>query len=210
MRGVPVPLATVTLTGRHVRLEPLALDHVDALVAAASIDRSTYALTPVPDGPAAMRAYVDHLLACHARAEVLPFVQRRLDTGELAGCTRYLDPRWWRGRPEPDEIEIGGTWLAATAQRTAVNTEAKLLLLAYAFETLGVWRVAICTDARNARSRRAIERIGATFEGVLRNHRVAARTEPAAPRDTAVHSVIDAEWPGVRAALEARLVRSGR
>ena len=138
---------------------------------------------------------------------MLPFAQRRLDTGELVGCTRYLDPHWWRGRREPDEIEIGGTWLGARAQRTAVNTEAKLLLLGHAFDVLGVWRVAICTDARNERSRRAIERIGASFEGVLRNHRLRADTDGPSPRQTAVYSILDSEWPEVQRDLDDRTRR---
>ena len=203
MRRVPHPLPSITLTGTHVRLEPLSTDHVDELVRVAAIDRSTYRWTVVPGDRAAMSAYVDDLLADPRRA--LPFVQRRLDTGELVGCTRFMFPYWWRGRSEPDEVEIGGTWLAATAQRTAVNTEAKLLLLGHAFDTWGVWRVAICTDARNEQSRRAIERIGATFEGVLRRHRPRADVDRAAPRDTACYSVVADEWPDIRARLRARL-----
>jgi len=202
---VPELLDTVSLTGRHVRLEPLSLDHTEELAAAAALDRTSYDLTWVPDGADAMRSYIAALLADHESAQVLPFAQRRLDTGELVGCTRYLDPHWWRGRREPDEIEIGGTWLGASAQRTAVNTDAKYLLLGYAFEHLGVWRVAICTDARNQRSRDAIERIGGSFEGVLRNHRLRADTDGPAPRQTAVYSIIDSEWPDAKRALEARI-----
>ncbi len=198
---MPSPLRPVTLTGVHVQLELLSLDHVGSLVDAASIDRSTYRWTDVPDGPASMTRYVEKLLGDHAHAQVLPFAQRRLDTGEVVGCTRYLDLKWQRGRVEPDEVEIGGTWLAATAQRTAINTEAKLLLLTHAFEGLGVWRVAICTDARNEQSRTAIARIGATFEGVLRNHRLRYNTPAPTPRDTAVYSVIDSEWPAVKLKL---------
>ena len=202
---VPAPLERVTLTGTHVQLEPLSLDHVDGLVAAANIDRATYDHTDVPADPTAMRHYIDKLLADHAAANVLPFAQRRLDTGELIGCTRYLDIKWWRGRLEPDEVEIGGTWLASSAQRTPINTEAKRLLLTYAFEQLGVWRVAICTDALNERSRTAILRIGATFEGVLRHHRLRYNTDPPAPRDTAIFSVIDTEWPAIKARLDTML-----
>lgn len=207
MCGVPDPLATITLTGRHVQLEPLALEHADGLAAAAAVDRSTFDLSSIPDGIDETRSYIAGLLDEHANARVLPFAQRRLDTGELVGCTRYLDPHWWRGRAEPDEVEIGGTWLGANAQRTAVNTEAKYLLLTDAFERLGVWRVAICTDARNQRSRDAIVRIGATFEGILRNHRVVADADQPTPRQTAVHSVIVDEWPAVKRALEVRLGR---
>ncbi len=206
--AVSEPLIPVTLAGQHVTLEPLAPDHVDGLVAAASHDRSTYDHTWVPDGDAEMRMYIERLLADHAAAEVLPFAQRRADTGALVGCTRFMEPYWWRGRAEPDEIEIGGTWLSAPVQRTAINTEAKLLLLAHAFERWGVWRVAICTDERNQQSRRAIVRIGATFEGVLRNHRLRYNTAEPTPRNTAVYSITDTEWPEVRAALTARLAAS--
>ena len=188
-----------------MQLEPLSRDHAEELAAAAAIDRSTYDLSPIPDGIDAMRSYIDGLLADQAAGKVLPFTQRRLETGEAVGCTRYLDLQWWRGRTAPDEVEIGGTWLSATAQRTGVNTDAKFLLMQYAFETLGVWRVAICTDARNERSRTAIERVGGTFEGVLRSHRLRADTSDVAPRDTAVYGITEGDWPAVKLALEARL-----
>jgi RimJ/RimL family protein N-acetyltransferase len=204
---VAEPLERVVLTGQHVQLEPLWHDHVPGLLAAADLDRSTFAYTDVPVGEAAMSAYVDKLLAEHARGTGLPFAQRRLDTGQLAGCTRYLEVRWWQGGSTPDELEIGGTWLAANAQRSPINTEAKLLLLTHAFDTLGVWRVAICTDAQNQRSRDAITRIGATFEGVLRSHRLRYNAAPPQPRDTAVYSIIDHEWPRVRAHLQGLLTR---
>lgn len=202
---MPEPLDRITLTGQHVQLEPLALDHVEGLVAASTIDRDTYGYTDVPGDVAAMTGYVERLLADHARGAVLPFAQRRLDTGELVGCTRFLDIKWWRDRRQPDEIEIGGTWLAATAQRTAVNTEAKYLLLTHAFAHWNVWRVAICTDEDNARSRAAIERLGAQFEGILRNHRLRYNTAPVEPRQTAVYSITEAEWPAIRDSLEGRL-----
>lgn len=202
---MPEVLETVTLRGRHVLLEPLDPSHAEGLAAAAAIDRSTFSHTWVPDGVDAMRAYIGALLADRDNAKVLPFAQRRADTGELVGCSRYLDPQWWRGRIEPDEIEIGGTWLGATAQRTGINTEAKLLLLTHAFETLGVWRVAICTDADNQRSRDAILRIGASFEGVLRNHRLKYNTDQPEPRQTAVYSVTCDDWQAVKSGLSDRL-----
>jgi RimJ/RimL family protein N-acetyltransferase len=205
VKRVPEPLPTVTLTGRHVRLEPLSLDHAEALAAAAAVDRSTFDLSPVPDGLDATRAYIAGLLEGHARGVVLPFAQRQLDSGDVVGCTRYLDLQWWRGRAAPDEVEIGGTWLGAAAQRTAVNTEAKYLLLGYAFEELDVWRVAICTDARNQRSRDAITRIGASFEGLLRNHRIRSDADSPSPRQTALYSIVDDEWPDVKRSLEQRL-----
>ena len=211
MAGHP-PLPTVTLTGEHVRLEPLSPDHVDGLVAAASLDRSTFDWTTVPDGREAMARYVTTLRDAHAAGEVLPFAQVRPDTGAPMGCTRFLEPRWFSGRELPDEVEVGGTWLGAAAQRTPVNTESKLLMFTHAFEMFGVWRLTIATDANNARSRAAIERVGATFEGVLRNHRLQqgghlAPGAPPAPRHTAVYSITRDEWPAVRAGLLAKLGR---
>lgn len=200
----PTPLRPVTLAGRHVVLAPLSSAHVDGLVEAAA-DRSTYGSTWVPDGRDAMSAYVDRLMEAQARGEGLPFVQIEAASGRPVGCTTYLEPRWWSGRETPDEIEIGGTWLAASAQRTGINTEAKRMLLGHAFDELDVWRVAVCTDTDNDRSRRAIERIGATFEGVLRSHRPKANATTPIARDTAVYSIVRADWPVVRDALDARL-----
>jgi N-acetyltransferase len=205
------PLPTPTLTGRSVQLEQLRADHVAELVAAANEDRSTYTWTAVPPTVEEMTTYVDGLLSDQGRAQVVPFVQRRVSDGALVGCTRYLQLQRWE-RPAtgvsdqelPKEVEIGGTWLAASAQRTPINTEAKLLLLRYAFTELHVDRVAICTDARNTRSRTAIERLGATFEGVLRRHR-ASYVPGEGARDSALYSVIAEEWPAVEAGLEARL-----
>ena len=108
-------------------------------------------------------------------------MQRRIDDGTVVGCTRFLNPAWPLGRSDPDEVEIGGTWLSPSAQRTPINTEAKLLLLTHAFEVWNVQRVAICTDARNEQSRRAIERLGAPFEGVLRRHRRSTRAGETRP-----------------------------
>jgi RimJ/RimL family protein N-acetyltransferase len=208
--GVSPTLDPVILTGHFVRLEPLSIDHVDALAAAAAIDRSSFGWTVVPDGAEATLAYVEALLHDHAALKVLPFVQVDAASGAVVGCTRYLYPYWWRGRADPDELEIGGTWLSAVAQRTPMNSEAKLLLLTHAFDTYGVWRVSLCTDENNTRSRTAIERIGATFEGVQRNHRVRAGdfgnpSGEVLARNTAVYSIIESEWPAVRDKLAARL-----
>jgi RimJ/RimL family protein N-acetyltransferase len=200
-------LEPFTLTGRHVVLEPLAADHVEALVGAANLERASYGYTQVPAHHDEMRTYVEALLAAAQGDTAVPFVQRLAGSGEVVGCTRFLDLRWWSGRPVPDEAEIGGTWLRADMQRTAVNTEAKLLLLSHAFEVWQVHRVAICTDARNERSRVAIARLGAQFEGVLRNHRPAAGHAVAVggARDTAVFSIVATEWPAVRNGLRHRL-----
>lgn len=194
------------LTGHHVELVPLAPEHAADLLAAATIERSSYGFTEVPATPEHMARYIDTLLAKRDAGTDLPFAQRRRSDGRLVGCTRYLEIRRWRGRPEPDEVEIGGTWLAADVQRTAINTEAKLLLLTQAFDVWHVDRVAIATDHRNERSRRAIERLGARFEGVLRHHRPSTVAgEEGRPRDTALYSITDDEWPAVRQALLDRL-----
>lgn len=197
--GMSDPLPPFVLEGSIVRLEPLSAEHVEGLVAAANEDRSTFGLTPVPDDVAAMRDYVDGLLDEQRRGSALPFAQRRLDTGEVVGSTRLFDMYWWRGREFPDEVEIGGTWLARSAQRTGLNRQAKLLLLTHVFDDWGVGRVQLCTDARNDRSRTAIAGIGARFEGILRNHRL--RADATILRDTAVYSITDQEWPDVRILL---------
>jgi N-acetyltransferase len=208
---VTTPLAALhpdVLRGRFVHLEPLSRDHVAELAAAAA-DRSTFTYTRVPDDETSMLAYVDELLAQADLARVVPFAQRRVADGRLVGCTRFMELMWWSGRHEPDEVEIGGTWLAADAQRSPVNTEAKLLLLTHAFDTWGVARVALCTDARNTRSRAAIERVGASFEGILRHHRASyVAGEEGTARDSAMFSIIRSEWPGVRQQLTQRLERN--
>lgn len=194
------------LSGDHVELLPLAPEHAAELLVAASVERASYAYTEVPGDAEHMARYIDNLLAKRRAGTDLPFVQRRRADGALVGCTRYLEIRRWRGRPEPDEVEIGGTWLAAGAQRSAINTEAKLLLLGQAFDGWHVDRVAIATDARNERSRRAIERIGGRFEGVLRHHRPSmVAGEAGRPRDTALFAITDDDWPAVRQGLLDRL-----
>jgi RimJ/RimL family protein N-acetyltransferase len=199
-----------TLRGRHVELLPLAAEHGPELLVAATSDRSSYGFTEVPGSAAHMDRYIANLLAKQADGTDVPFTQRCIDDGRLVGCTRFLEIRRWRGRPEPDEVEIGGTWLAADVQRTAINTEAKLLLLGHAFEVWQVGRVAIATDSRNERSRRAIERIGASFEGVLRHHRPSlVPGETGRPRDTALFSITDDQWPAVKEGLLSRLAAPG-
>jgi RimJ/RimL family protein N-acetyltransferase len=198
MAGV---IAPVLLEGRGVRLEPLDRTHVEGLAAAAAEDRSTYGWTWVPDGPAAMAEYVTEALAQHAAGEQLPFAIRSSATG-VVGSTRFLDIACWDDPTTPSVVEVGSTWLAASAQRTPINTAAKLLLLTHAFETWGVRRVSLKTDARNERSRAAILRIGARFEGVRRAHMPAV---DGTVRDSAYYSITAEEWPAVRDGLEARL-----
>lgn len=190
----------VVLTGRVVRLEPLEPAHVEALTAAAAEDRSTYGYTWVPADAEEMAEYVATALAEQAAGRHLPFAVRSLATGAVVGSTRFLDIECWDG-PTPTVVEIGSTWLAASAQRSAVNTEAKLLLLTHAFEVWGVVRVTLKTDARNARSRAAIERVGGRFEGVRRAHMPAT---DGGVRDTAYFSIVAEEWPDVRAGLVRR------
>jgi len=202
----PVVLEPVVLTGRFVRLEPVERGHVAALAAAAAEDRSSYGWTPVPDGEAEFAANVDIVLEERARGLRLAFATIALGgaTGDrLAGSTSFLDPqRWPGGGGHLDSVEIGATWLAASAQRTPVNSEAKLLMLTHAFVLLGVHRVVLNTDARNERSRAAIARIGATFEGVLHSFRYGVE---GTPRDTATFAIPARDWPRVRAGIEARL-----
>ena len=200
-------VAAPTLTGTQVQLEQLRIDFAEELAAAGNEDRSTYAWTPVPPTVEGMQGYITGLLKDQQARSVVPFAQRRLSDGALVGCTRYLRLEWWGGNDLPDEVEIGGTWLAASAQRTRINTEAKYLLLSNAFDAWNVHRVSICTDSRNTQSRTAILRIGATFEGILRNHRgsYAAGEENVIARDSAMYSVVRSDWPTVKSLLEDRL-----
>ena len=200
-------VAAPTLTGTHVQLEQLSLDFADELTAAGNQDRSSYGWTPVPPTVEGMQRYIDGLLSDQQARSAVPFVQRRISDGALVGCTRYLRLEWWASGDLPAEVEIGGTWLAASAQRTPINTEAKYLLLSNAFDTWNVHRVSICTDARNTPSRAAILRIGASFEGILRSHRgsYAPGEENTVARDSAMYSVIRSEWPAVKQGLEVRL-----
>jgi RimJ/RimL family protein N-acetyltransferase len=208
-------LAPVTLRGELVACEPLRPAHAEALAAAAAEDRSSYAHTWVPDGIDEAVSYVFAALRDHARGDTVPFVVRRLADDRVVGSTRYLDCqvfRWPAGRGPavpadawPSVTEVGNTWYAASAQRTAVNTECKLLLLGYAFEVWQVHRVSLKTDARNLRSREAIERVGALFEGVRRCHGPAP---DGTVRDTAYYSVVREEWPSTRERLTRALGRS--
>ena len=204
-------VAPVILEGRHVQLEPLTPAHAPALVEAASGQRDTYGFTVVPGSLAEARTYIESALADQAAGRALPFATRSHAGGRVIGSTRFGNIEFWAwpadspyARPDgsPDVVEIGWSWLAADAQRTAVNTEAKLLMLGHAFERWQVHRVTLKTDARNMRSRNAIERIGARFDGVLRCARPAS---DGGIRDTAAFSLLAEEWPAARARLHARL-----
>ncbi|HET7581643.1 MAG TPA: GNAT family protein [Candidatus Limnocylindria bacterium] len=190
------------LEGTRVALEPLELAHVPALVDAASESRDSYAYADVPSGPDEMVAYIESALH---EPGVLPFAI--LSHGRVVGTTRFLRMEHWSrlaDRPPdvPHVADIGWTWLAASAQGTGVNTEAKYLMLRQAFEAWRVFRVAIKVDAPNERSRRAVEALGAKLEGIRRAERLG---EDGTVRDCAWYSIVRDEWPAVRARLEARL-----
>ncbi|WP_232667870.1 GNAT family N-acetyltransferase [Pseudonocardia sp. TRM90224] len=194
------------LDGSLVRLEPLSLDHAEDLTVAAEEDRGNYGFTLVPRAEGVR----DYLAAQFERIEqgVVPFAQIRKRDGRAVGCTAYLDPRYWPGRERLDlrAVEIGFTWLAASALGSGINTEAKLLLLDHAFDHLRVARVDMKTDARNQRSRRALDALGLTFEGVLRNWSISwAPGEDDQLRDSAMYSAIASEWPALRGRLVSRI-----
>jgi len=185
----------VTLTGHFVRLEPLGVHHAEGLVkAAADPIIWKYLTVPQPTTVADMKSWIETALS---QRDHLPFATVRIEGSKVVGSTRYLDIR-----PFDKALEIGWTWIAREAQRTFVNTEAKFLMLRHAFEELGAARVQLKTDAKNERSRNAIERIGAQFEGIFRNYQ---RYWHGAMRDTAMYSITDAEWPSIRAELERKL-----
>ena len=188
----------ITLTGKHVRLEPLDEKHVPGL---AEIGRGhdfwKFMLYGEMKTEADFRYFVDDLLAREQKGTDLPFTVIHLATGRVAGSTRYLNI----DRPNRG-LEVGGTWYGLEFQRTAVNTECKYLLLSHAFETLNAIRVQIKTDSLNVRSQTAIERIGAVKEGVLRNHMI---TPDGRFRDSVFYSILDSEWEGVKGKLEEML-----
>jgi RimJ/RimL family protein N-acetyltransferase len=191
-----------------VRLEPLTLEHADGLLQAAT-ERDSYGFTFVPSNRTEAEGYIAAGLARAAAREQLPFAQVRTADGQVVGHTSLCTLRYREGSVSPYAAEIGWTWLASSAQRTGINTESKLLLMTHAFEEWGVVRLDLKTDARNRRSWAAIERLGATFEGVLRNWQPSFATgEADSYRDSAIFSVIDAEWPAVKAGLQSRLAGS--
>lgn len=212
---------SVVLEGKHVRLEPLEHLHIDGLVAAAAADPSLYQWSPVPQGKVEATTYVDTALAWRDAGTAVPFaivsvegsLKGDADGGLVIGSTRFWNLERWawppghpsRGRGVPDACEIGYTWLTRSAIRTAANTESKLLMLTHAFEVWQVLRVCFHTDARNHRSRAALERIGGYFEGILRAHRMAVDY---IPRDSVRYSIVAAEWPAVKQRLLQLVARS--
>lgn len=192
-------LSPITLTGRVVSLSPLTVDDVPGLAdASADGNLSSLQYTSVP-APDVMADWVERCLTRQADGTscFLPFVARRLDTGAVIGMTTYCN-----AVPAHRRVEIGHTWNAVSAQRSGANTESKLLLLTHAFETLACIAVEFRTHWLNQQSRRAIERLGAKQDGVLRNHQ---RMPDGSMRDTVVYSILPHEWPAIRADLQRRL-----
>ena len=189
----------ITLAGRHVRLEPLALSHASELFAALQIDPSVWQWLP-PARPTTL-AEMETLIAAdlHAQADGVKIAFAQIDqaSGRAIGETTYLDIRRHdRG------LEIGSTWIATPWQRTGINTEAKYLLLRHAFEELGAVRVQLKTDQRNRQSQAAIERLGAVHEGILRKHMI---VQDGYLRDTVMYSITEDEWPRIKQRLEAKM-----
>lgn len=197
------------LVGNRVRLRALQVADADALAAAAAEGRDSYGHTAVPEGAASARAYIAKALDQQRRGQRWPLAVEF--NGRLAGSTSFYEPEHWDWPPASalqagalDAVKIGYTWLAASAQRTGCNTETKWLMLRHAFEDWGVQRVALCTDARNLRSRQAIERLGLRFEGVLRAQMPAV---DGGLRDTALFAATAADWPALRVRLHTLLER---
>jgi RimJ/RimL family protein N-acetyltransferase len=189
----------ITLFGRHVRLEPMHAEHEAGLQEAAA-DGALWTLrvTSVPE-PEQTALYIANALMGQQDRTMLPFVVRSNATGRVVGSTRYHDIV-----ASVDRVEIGYTWYAKSVQRTAVNTECKLLLLTHAFETLGCAVVGLRTDNFNFASQRAIERLGARKDGVIRHH---FRRRDGTVRDTVMYSIMAGEWPEVKAQLQWQLER---
>lgn len=200
------------LTGQYIRLEPLELIHAAGLAGAAAEDISLYRWSPVPQGIKEAEEYIQTALAWRAADSALAFAIIRIEDDAVIGSTRFFNIERWlwaegqtrRNRIFPDACEIGYTWLAQSAVRTAANTEAKWLLLQMAFEKWQVFRVCFHADVRNERSCAAIERIGGKSEGILRAHRLAVDQ---IPRDSARFSILLSEWPEIKRKLEKLLVR---
>jgi N-acetyltransferase len=201
MTNEPMGIEPHVLEGTHVRLEPLTIGHLDALTAIGldpDLWRWTLARNHTPDD---MRQYVETALAERQAGQSLPFATVERSSGRVVGSTRFAAIERMHRR-----VEIGWTWIARPWQRTAVNTEAKYLMLRHAFETWRCLRVELKTNSKNERSRRAILRIGATEEGTLRKHQLNA---DGTSRDSVYFSITDDEWPSVKRRLEAMMNSDG-
>lgn len=202
----------LALSGAHIDLEPLDRVHMDGLAAASAVDPSLYQWSPVPQGRAEASAYIEAAIGWRAAGTAVPFAILRKADRTVIGSTRFWNLERWSwprmhpscGRDLPDACEIGYTWLTRSAVRSVANTEAKFLMLTHAFEKWKVLRVCFHTDVRNQRSRAALERLGAQFEGVLRSHRMAADFTP---RNSYRYSILAAEWPAARQRLHEFLNR---
>jgi RimJ/RimL family protein N-acetyltransferase len=193
-------IQAVTLEGNYARLQPLALSHLDALCRV-GLDPELWRWTPlIVRTPEEMRKYVETALEWQSRGTALPFATIDRATGKLVGSTRFANIE-----REHRRLEIGWTWVARAWQRTPINTEAKYLMLRHAFETLGCIRVEFKTDSLNRQSQVALERIGAREEGILRNHMM---TYTGRVRHSVYYSIVDSEWPQVKASLEEKLSRA--
>ena len=193
-------LEPVILRGKHVRLEPLSLNHLDGLCAI-GLEPEIWRWAPTPITTSDdMRTYVETALRWQAEGTALPFATVLNETGQAVGSTRFANIDL-----QNKHLEIGWTWIGKPWQRTTVNTEAKFLMLRHAFETLGCIRVEFKTDSLNEKSRNALLRIGAKEEGTFRNHMI---TSDGRLRHSVYFSVIDSEWPDVKARLEEKLARS--
>jgi len=193
-------IKSVTLEGKHVRLEPLSARHISGLAKiGVGKDFWDFMLYGAMKTESDMADWVSDILSRADRGTDLPFAVIHLSSNKIAGATRYLNIM-----PQDYGLEVGGTWYGVEFQRTVVNTECKYLLLKHAFETLGCIRVQIKTDSLNVVSQKAIERIGAVKEGVLRNHMILPTGRV---RHSVYYSILDSEWPGVNRKLEGLLSR---
>jgi RimJ/RimL family protein N-acetyltransferase len=197
MNPGPIRVEPVVLEGNHVRLEPLALSHLDGLCEIGIVEELWRWIPTQVETREQMKAYIELALTEREKGVSMPFAQIERASGRVIGSTRYMNIEKAHRR-----LEIGSTWIAPAWQRSAINTEAKYLLLRHAFEDLGCMRVELKTDSMNEKSRNAILRIGAKQEGIFRNHML---TSSGRIRHTVYFSVIDSEWPGVKAELERRL-----
>ena len=208
--GFKSELSNAEITGTSVRLEPVRSAQAAELLAAANEDRSSFVYVDVPSDLVGMQAYIERLSSERVAGRGLPFAICDLRTGRLVGVTRYLSVEWW---PEtsgaerantPSFVEVGGTWLAASAQRTHINTESKILMFDYAFEQLGVGRISLHADEADERARASVLRLGAWFEGIRRGHEIGV---DGTMRNAAYFSIVAVEWPAVKAVLRERLDR---
>jgi RimJ/RimL family protein N-acetyltransferase len=199
-----------TLVGNYVRLEPLNLRHAEGLSNASASDSVLYQWSPVPQGIAEAIQYIQTAVDWREAGTAEPYAIIRKKDDMIIGCSRFFNIERWAWPPAhpryertfPDAAEIGYSWLSASAVRTGANTEAKLLLLTHAFEHWKTFRICFHSDMRNLRSRTAIERLGAKFEGELRAHRLATDL---IPRNSARFSILDSEWAEVKQRLQSLL-----